>query len=354
MKVVWKGFFEGDTGYIVATRQYVAATELAGLKTSIMPLQPLQANNPLNKYIMPIERDDLVILHQIPTVSPREQAYFTVTEFDIPPHEWWIPLSQSKLILTQSKFCRESFSKIPGIDKNKIKIVNFVVPQSLSPKGDTIRDTLIYNKPMNDYACVFGSIFEWVSRKKPELMWQAFTEEFDKNEDVLFLNKMSIPQGFRSWKKQFNKYQQADPRILLVNKHLDDIGTFYRSLDGYVSPTAGEGWGATLIEAMACGTPTIGSNHGGNLDYMNNKNSWLVDTGPWEYIGNDPTNKLWMVHDYQRWKLPEVASIRKAMREIYELKQEGKVSPRVIEGLKVKEQFSIDKVALQLSRAINT
>ena len=31
-----------------------------------------------------------------------------------------------------------------------------------------------------------------------------------------------------------------------------------------------------MAEAMACGVPTIASNYSGNLEFMNNDNSWLV------------------------------------------------------------------------------
>lgn len=344
--VVWKGFFEGDSGYIHASQRYPLATILAGFSAAVAPLTQLHPQNPLNNILWHGQGESLGILHQIPTVSPKEEGYFTVTEFDVAPHEWWNSLRKAKVILTQSKFCKEIFSKIDGVDKQKIKIVYYPQAESYNPKGETI-DFKLENNPF-----IFGSCYEWVARKKPELMWQAFTEEFDKNENVVFINKMSIPQGFSNWRLIFNQYQQKDPRIKLLSGFIPDMGRFYRGLDCYVGTSAGEGWGATLSEAMGCGTPTIGSRHAGCLEFMNDKNSWLVDVGKWEPIGDDPTNHLWMVHDYQQWKLPKVESIRKAMREIYTLGKAAKQDPRTIEGTRVTDMCNIKNIAGQMNKAL--
>ena len=38
-----------------------------------------------------------------------------------------------------------------------------------------------------------------------------------------------------------------------------------------------EGFGLTLAEAMAIGKPAIATGYSGNVDFMNNENSYLVD-----------------------------------------------------------------------------
>ena len=350
-RIVWKGFFNGSTGYINASRRYAQLTYEIWKDTVIAPYREIGKDDPIHKLVInDVRKDDLHILHQIPTVSPNEEAYFTVTEFNIPPHEWWISLNKAKLIITQSKFCRDSFARIDGVDKSNIKIVNYPLPDIVK-EGPSSREKYInyanqrlgFNNPF-----IFGSVFEWVCRKKPELMWEAFTQEFDKNEEVLLINKISIPQGFRDWKLIYNKYCKDDPRIIIDQEYYNDLSIFYRGIDSYISCTAGEGWGATLSEAMAFGLPTIGSKHSGNLDFMNKSNSFLVDVGPWEFIGNDKTNHLWMVHDYQMWKLPKVSEIRKAMRTVYE----GKYNKSILQNAeKIKLQLSPDNIMRQLSSA---
>jgi glycosyltransferase involved in cell wall biosynthesis len=343
-RLLFIGFFGGNTGYINASKVYPLAAKAAGFNVGIIPLsgevderlRPLIAKGP--------EKDDIRLLHQIPTVDPTADAYFTVTEFNCIPHEWILPIAKSEFILTQSRFCKDVIGQ--HFDKKKIGIVYAPVNPNFSPVGDKMNLT-VNGKKLSEYKCVFGSTLEWVARKKPELMWQAFLEEFPNQDDVCFLNRMSIPQGFRNWKWIYNAVTKKDKRFALLNP-IQDIGNFYRSLNGYVSCTAGEGFGLTLAEAMSCGIPTIASKHSGNLEFMNDKNSWLVDVDPWSYIGNDPTNKLWMVHDYQQWRLPKIDSIRKAMREIYE----GKLGTKPQEALRVKDLCSFDKITEQMQKAL--
>ena len=196
--ILWKGFFEGDTGYINCTKKYPLALEEAGLDVGIVPLSKLKEDNDLNRLVKKEGGNTFTILHQVPTMFPRQQGYYTVTEFDLPPHEWWIPIIKSEVLLTQSNFCKSSFSRIPGIDKKKIHVVNFPIDETMSPDGEVV----LYDK---QYDFLFGSCFEWVARKKPELMWNAFIEEFpiDEYPNVGFINKMSPYPALRNWKYCF-------------------------------------------------------------------------------------------------------------------------------------------------------
>jgi len=357
-KVILKGYFDGETGYIVASRKYPMAIKEAGFECEIEPLRPLASDHPMKSMITQNKDNSFTILHQVPDTSPNEEAYFSVIEVDIPQCNWWIPLNKAKLLLTQSTFCKKSFSRIPGIDGNKIHIVNFILDDIYKPEGEILR--LFHpqeGEMLKHSSFVFGSAFDWITRKRPELMWKAFIEEFPIKDypDIIFLNRFSCPQRYSSWIMNFNDYTQKDPRIHAIRETIKDMSSFYRSLDCYCSPTAGEGWGATLCEAMACGIPTIGSRYSGNLDFMNDTNSYLADVGDWEYIDNFglPYNEInSFQYCYQRWKVPKIAGIRKAMREIYELKMSGKPNLRALEGRKVAEKYTIKNAAGQLKEAL--
>ena len=108
-----------------------------------------------------------------------------------------------------------------------------------------------------------------------------------------------------------------DPRIHVIAEPIPDITTFYKDINAYISCTAGEGFGQTMAEAMACGIPTIASNHSGNLEFMNESNSWLVEVEDWSPAQPE--------QQYQ-WRLPKIESIQKAMREVVNLWQQKKTS----------------------------
>jgi glycosyltransferase involved in cell wall biosynthesis len=46
------------------------------------------------------------------------------------------------------------------------------------------------------------------------------------------------------------------------------LADLYRGADAFALATHGEGWGLPLLEAMACGLPTIATDWGGQLDFM--------------------------------------------------------------------------------------
>jgi len=53
----------------------------------------------------------------------------------------------------------------------------------------------------------------------------------------------------------------------------------YRSMDMYVSPTAMETFGMTLVEAQACGTPVIAFSTGATPEAVCHEAGWLVNCG---------------------------------------------------------------------------
>jgi len=356
-QIIWKGFYSAGSGISNATLAMVNSLKTTSMDFKILPLKPVKIEG-FEIATKEDEENGFNILHQLPTVGPDLEGYYSVTEFDICPPEWWYSLIKSKVLLTQSEFCRSSFKKIPGIDKSKIHVVNFPLSDNFTSEGANLRARIKNAKSgmfLEDYDFVFGSVFEWVARKKPELMWEAFMKAFPYKEfpGVAFINKISVPGGvphsFRDWKSKLPR----DPRIMVFREHMHNIAAFYRSLDGYCSPTAGEGWGATLAEAMACGLPTIGSKHSGNLDFMNDTNSYLVDVGKWTNVGDDPVNVIpHIVHDYQRWKLPKVDSIVKAMKEIYDLKMSGKPNHKAREAIKIRGKLTYENTGKQLEKAL--
>jgi glycosyltransferase involved in cell wall biosynthesis len=62
--------------------------------------------------------------------------------------------------------------------------------------------------------------------------------------------------------KNYNKFKEMNlPRMFLHGEiKYEDITTFLNSLDVFVFPTLGEGFGLPVCEAMACGIPVVASN----------------------------------------------------------------------------------------------
>ncbi|MFM6204436.1 glycosyltransferase, partial [Planktothrix sp.] len=68
-------------------------------------------------------------------------------------------------------------------------------------------------------------------------------------------------------------------RLIIIDKTLSDneMKNLLRCSDCFISLHRSEGFGLGLSEAMSLGKPTIATRYGGNVDFMNESNSCLVD-----------------------------------------------------------------------------
>lgn len=140
-------------------------------------------------------------------------------------------------------------------------------------------------------------------RKNPEKALQAFIQAFGPNfSGVRFLLKVSNLNKFPASEKVLRGYVERYPAITMIDDYLprDGVLDLMAAADVYLSLHAAEGYGLTLLEAMALGTPVICTGYSGNMDFTTLENSWLVDytmvatprqTGPY------PPGSVWASPD---------------------------------------------------------
>ena len=170
--------------------------------------------------------------------------------------------------------------------------------------------------------CVFLSMFSWIDRKAWDILLRAWFEEFDADDDVTLLLKTDAalaPPGTDCRREvdsfvrtQLGRKPGKGPRIVVVDQPLEatDVPRLYRAADAFVLASHGEGWGRPYMEAMAMGLPTIATRWSGNLEFMDDDNSYLVG-----YRLVDAPSDSWMRG--QRWAEPSRADVRQAMRRGY-------------------------------------
>jgi glycosyltransferase involved in cell wall biosynthesis len=71
-------------------------------------------------------------------------------------------------------------------------------------------------------------------------------------------------------------------RIVGDNMSEIEMANLFCSSHAFIMLSQGEGWGLPYSEAMAHGLPTIGTRWSGNLEFMNESNSFLVDVAKFE------------------------------------------------------------------------
>jgi hypothetical protein len=65
------------------------------------------------------------------------------------------------------------------------------------------------------------------------------------------------------------------PRVA-VNLEQKDLPSVYKSMDAFVLPTRGEGWGRPIVEAMSMALPVLVTNFSGPTEFLTADNSYPV------------------------------------------------------------------------------
>ncbi len=244
----------------------------------------------------------------------------TMFETDRIPDDWVQMCNQMDQVWVPSQFNVETFSR-SGVDADKLH----AVPSPISPELFAV--DLTHAELPGSECFAFLSVFAWGLRKGWDVLVQAFVEEFERGEAKLLM-KVTPAIGFSVQQHRDRTVQFIEEvlgldstgvaEILFVDGDMDmtDLARLYRSTDAFVLPSRGEGWGRPYMEAMAAGLPTIGSRWGGNLDFMNDANSYLVDCGE-EDVSPEGA---WEVPQYagHRWAAPSVEHLRQQMRRVVE------------------------------------
>lgn len=165
---------------------------------------------------------------------------------------------------------------------------------------------------------LFLFVFDYAStiqRKNPVGLIRAFRQAFAEGEGAALLIKtINAP-----------RHPHAEDEVLWTVNGRSDIHVIDRSLtaperdalmlgcDCYVSLHRSEGFGLTMAEAMAVGKPVIATGYSGNVDFMNERNSYLVD---YEITRVGPDVQIYPPDG--EWAEPSVEQAAALMREVYE------------------------------------
>jgi glycosyltransferase involved in cell wall biosynthesis len=167
----------------------------------------------------------------------------------------------------------------------------------------------------------FLANFDFTDRKGWDLLLDAWAEAFDPDEDVCLVLKCLGLNGVEpgAIRERIDGYLNGRRTAPLVfsTEVLDvqSLARLYAACDAFVLATRGEGWGRPYMEAMAMGLPTIGSRWSGNLMFMHDGNSWLVD-GTVVDVPESAQRHTVYYHGH-RWFDPDRDALVAAMREVF-------------------------------------
>jgi len=198
---------------------------------------------------------------------------FSMLEVDGFPEQWINQANKMNEIWVPSEFNVQTM-KSCGLKKPIYKIPLGVDTNYFNPQINSIK-----NKN-NDY--VFFTNIEWGERKNPHMQLKQFNKTFKSTDDVCMIAKLNNRDPSINLQQEIKnlKLKNSGGRIyFIINRVFDfyQLPLLYRSIDCYITAGRGEGWDMPLMEAMACGLPTIATNWGAHQEFATNENSYLLD-----------------------------------------------------------------------------
>ena len=224
------------------------------------------------------------------------------------PDDWLPALSEVDEILVSSAFVADIVRRVT--EKPVLH-----VPLPVIEQLDSGLQRADFGLGERDF--VFLCSFDYnsfLARKNPLAVIKAFRRAFEHQcTDVRLLIKCSNGHRYPERLRELLNAAAVDQRITVRDEVIDraHVQALQRCVDAYVSLHRSEGFGLGLAECMRLGKPVIATAWSGNMDFMNDDNSCLVDyrlvpVGEGEYPH----------HVGQRWAEPDVECAARHMRRL--------------------------------------
>ena len=157
-------------------------------------------------------------------------------------------------------------------------------------------------------------------RKNPVGVVEAFKKAFSDGEGPILVLKSVNGNREASEMEELRLAIGGRGDIRVIDGYLPvaQKNSLVGFCDCYVSLHRSEGFGLTIAEAMSLGKPAIATGYSGNVDFMTDDNSYLVDWKP-ALVGRD---RFFPPDD--RWSEPDIEDGARLMRHVYEHQDEAR------------------------------
>ncbi len=314
--VVWNSVLHRAPGYALQSRKLIEALHFSGLKVAYRnaygdvdgATDSLLVNDILKRTPKPDAPHVAFAQADVFQTNPgRRKVGWTMLEVSGLPVEWVDGCNSMDEVWVPASFNVDTFRR-SGVH----------VPLRVMPLGvdiDYFHPEIAGFRPSDRFT--FLSVFEWGERKGVEILLRAFAEEFDAADDVvLMLSVYNRDPGVHVYDEVARlALGSTAPVVILLNAEFApyQMGSLYRSADCFVLPTRGEGWGMPVLEAMACGLPSIATDWSGPADFLND------DVGyPLQLKGMIKAKAKCPYYAGFDWADPDPDHLRSLMRHVYE------------------------------------
>jgi len=300
---------------------------------------------------------DIRIQHNVPyhgRVNTSFPTNILVTVWEtigIPPH-WRDYMNSFDMVIVPSEYVKDGF--LAG----DVTVPIEVIPHAIDPVELSLSPAQNHFPFTQFSGFKFLSVFQWTYRKGYDILLRAFLEEFQNNDDVcLVLQGFSVHSSIitnadiirevRAIKDTIPSKAKIFLQMFAMDAH--GMNQLYKSVDAFVLPTRGDGFGLPMLEALCFGLPVIAPDKGGQTEFLNHNNSYLIQS---KYVQCYPQ---WYLTDYsanQLWVEPDIEHLKYLMRYVYENYSEAK-NKAINASVQAMHDFSPESIGKKFKRVLD-
>jgi glycosyltransferase involved in cell wall biosynthesis len=261
-------------------------------------------------------------------------------ESDHLPRKWLDDLQPYQEIWAPSTWGREVLLA-HGVPAERVRVVE-----------SGVQTRIFRPRPMAHERFVFLLVGKYEKRKSIDETIEAFVAEFPPAQypDVELRLKADFPI-FPERTQQLAARIAHDRRISLIAGNFSDeqMADIYNGADAFVFPSKAEGFGLPLLEAIACGLPAITTSVSAQTVFLEHIPGLYAPVNTAIAPIDDADYRHFYAAEYAgeplgNWALPEVASIRQGMRDVYENHAAWRDRAGVAAAV-IRDAFSWDAIA---------
>jgi glycosyltransferase involved in cell wall biosynthesis len=323
------GYFEAESGLGQSARFVVDAVEAAGGRTATCSYywhhnraeypfghrRPSEGRFPFPLNIVCLQGDVFPFwaAENADVLDGRYTVVMWYWELEELPASFVAVLGAIDEVWTGSGFARRA---IAAATDKPVVTLPLPVPARQGPPPHSRSEAGLPDGFVFGFMCDGNSV---LARKNPDGLVSAFCRAFRPSEGPTLVVK--VTNGERTGAAhRLRALAGGRPDVVILDRYLaPELNASWTGLvDCYVSLHRSEGFGLTIAEAMAWGTPVMATGYSGNLDFMTPGNSFLV---PWSY-GTVPPGTFYKPGG--RWAEPDLDEAARLLRYVWEHPEEAR------------------------------
>lgn len=359
LKCLMIGNIKELSGWSLQLHNHALALDSAGVDLTLRNINIINNTNPdLHPRVQELLRKDcanpdIIILNTLPnyyekTGRAKSVGYFVCETSNFRASDW-----ASRMNLMDINICPCYHNKVAAIDsgvKTKLEIVPECVDISKYEKEYPTHPIREQHKDK----FLFLTVAEWTTRKNIDAIVKAFHLEFSPAEPVELVIK-TTPAGMQNPQVEINAKLEAIKQGLKLYNSTDrykrenvicgflsetDMCSLMQSVDCLVNASRGEAFCIPVMDAFGFGKTVVSPDHSG-LDYVNDKNAFVVDSIEQPCFGAmDTLPDLYVGTEY--WREVRLQALRAHMRSAYE--KRSLATKKIQAGRETVKKYSLENV----------